>query len=79
LSFEIYTCSPVEELSVSSTALVKTEYDRIKKYITNTLSNLNLTIDHFNRELEKFVVPVLADKMRKADRCLAIRERLNFK
>jgi len=79
MSFEIDTCSPVEELSIASTALVKREYDRIKKYITNTLANLNLTIDHFNRELEKFVVPVLADKLRKADRCMAIREKLNFK
>jgi hypothetical protein len=79
MSFEIDTASPIEELSPASTAVVKKEYDRIKRYITNTLDNLNETIDHFNRELEKFVVPVLAEKMRKAERCLVIREKLNFK
>ena len=79
MSFEIDTCCAFEELPPQATELVRKEYDRIKRYITNTVENLNHTIDHFNRELEKFIVPVLAEKLRKAERCLLIKDKLNFK
>jgi hypothetical protein len=79
MSFEVDTQYHEEELPAEITALVKKEYDRVKRYITNTLENLNQTIDHFNRELEKFIVPVLAEKLRKAERCLKVKDKLNFK
>lgn len=79
LSFEIDTQYFSEELTAPVTAQVKWEYDRIKKFITSTLSNLNDTIAHYNRELEKFVIPHLADKLRKAERCWKVKESLNFK
>jgi hypothetical protein len=79
MSFEIDTQYFTEELSGMATAHVKWEYDRIKKFITSTQKNLNETIDHYNRELEKFVIPHLADKLRKAERCWKVKEALNFK
>jgi hypothetical protein len=79
MSFEIDTQYFNEELTRSVTAQVKWEYDRIKKFITSTTQNLNETIAHYNRELEKFVIPHLADKLRKAERCWKIKESLNFK
>lgn len=79
LSFEIDTNYPHEELSTGVMALVKSEYELIKKYITDSLYNLNRTIQFYNAELEKFVVPLLANKLRKAERCLKIREALNFR
>jgi len=79
MSFEIDTQYFNEELSSMVTAHVKWEYDRIKRFITGTLGNLNETIAHYNRELEKFVIPHLADKLRKAERCWKIKEALDFK
>jgi hypothetical protein len=79
LSFEIDTRHPDEELSEEATALVRSEYQRIKAFITDALENLNRTIEFHNGELEKFVIPQLARKLRKADRCLKIKETLNFK
>jgi hypothetical protein len=79
MSFEIDTYSFDEELQEDNTLIVKKEYDRVKRYITNTLENLNTTIEHYNRELERFIIPVLADKLRKAEKCLKIKDNLNFK
>jgi hypothetical protein len=79
LSFEIDTRYDDEELNAEVTARVKQEYERIKDFITTNLENLNETIDYYNSELEKFVIPLLAKKLRKADRCLKIKEALNFK
>ena len=79
LSFEIDTRHDDEELSEEATALVRAEYQRIKEFITDTLEHLNRTIEFHNSELEKFVIPQLARKLRKADRCLKIKESLNFK
>jgi|GEM_PF-2119242 len=79
LSFEIDTNYHHEELSPGITVLVKQEYDLIKKYILHSLYNMNRTIGFYNSELEKFVIPLLADKLRKAERCLKAKEALNFK
>jgi hypothetical protein len=78
VSFEIDTNYPHEELSTGVMALVKSEYELIKKYINDSLYNLNRTIQFYNNELEKFVIPLLANKLRKAERCSKIRESLNF-
>lgn len=78
MSFEIDTDSQEEELSQEATAMVKEEYDLIKTYIHDSLFNMRHTIDHFNAELEKFVIFLLAEKLRKAERSLKIRESLNF-
>jgi hypothetical protein len=79
LSFEIDTRHHDEELTEEATELVKQEYQKIKDFITETLEHLNKTIDFQNAELEKYVVPLLAKKLRKAERCLKIKEQLNFK
>lgn len=79
LSFEIDTCYHSEELPPEITSAIRVEYDRIKEYITASLDDLNQTILYYNAEMEKFVVPLLADKLRKAERCWKIREALNFK
>jgi hypothetical protein len=79
LAFEIDTHYHQEELSPEITVFVKKEYEIIKKYILDTLYNLNQTILFYNSELEKFVIPLLANKLRKAERCLKIKEALNFK
>ncbi len=78
LSFEIDTNYHLEELSAEITAEVKKEYELIKKYINDSLYNMNRTIEYFNSELEKFLIPLLANKLRKAERCLKIKEALNF-
>lgn len=78
MSFEIDTNYPHEELSTGVMALVKSEYELVKKYITDSVYNMNRTIQFYNTELEKFVIPLLANKLRKAERCLKIREALNF-
>lgn len=79
MSFEIDTRYHLEELSAEITQLVKREYEAIKKFIEDTLYNMNQTILHYNAELEKFVILLLANKLRKAERCLKVKEALNFK
>lgn len=78
LSFEIDTNFHHEELSPGAMALVKSEYDLIKKYITDSVYNMNRTISFYNTELEKFVIPLLAEKLRKAERFVKVKEALNF-
>lgn len=78
LSYEINTHYHLEELSPAATAMVKQEYDLIKKFIQDSLYNMNRTIEFYNAELEKFVIPLLANKLRKAERSLKIKETLNF-
>jgi len=78
MSFEIDTNYRHEELSTGVMALVKSEYEMVKKYILDSLHNMNRTVDFYNNELEKFVIPLLANKLRKAERCLKIKEALNF-
>jgi hypothetical protein len=79
LAFEIDTRGEDEELSPASVAHVKREYQKIKKFIDDSVYNMNRTILYYNAELEKFVVPLLANKLRKADKCLKVKESLNFK
>jgi hypothetical protein len=68
LAFEIDTFYHHEELLPEVTSQVKVEYERIKKYILDSLYNLNQTVMYYNSELEKFVIPLLANKLRKAQR-----------
>jgi hypothetical protein len=79
MTFEIDTRYHNEELSPEVMAYVRLEYDHIKKYILDCVYNMNRTIMHYNSELEKFVIPLLANKLRKAERCVKIKEALNFK
>ena len=79
LAFEIDTFYHNEELLPEVMEAVKTEYERIKKYILDCLYNINQTIMYYNSELEKFVIPLLANKLRKAERCVKIKEALNFR
>lgn len=79
LTFSIDTRFDNEELSPEVMAFIRLEYDHIKKYILDCQYNMNKTILHYNAELEKFVIPLLANKLRKAHRCLKIKEALNFK
>jgi hypothetical protein len=79
MTFEIDTRYHSEELSAEVMSYVKLEYDYIKKYILDCVYNMNRTILHYNSELEKFVIPLLANKLRKAERCVKIKEALNFK
>ncbi|PBQ33075.1 hypothetical protein CNR22_15240 [Sphingobacteriaceae bacterium] len=78
MSFEINTNHDMEELSPGATALVKREYDLIKKFINDSVFNMNRTIEFYNSELEKFIIPLLANKLRKAERCFKMKETLNF-
>jgi hypothetical protein len=79
LSFEIDTFYQHEELIPEITAQVKIEYERVKKYILDSLYNMNQTVMYYNSELEKFVIPLLANKLRKAERVVKIREALDFR
>jgi hypothetical protein len=79
LSFEIDTHYHKEELSSEITEFVRGEYEAIKKYILDSVYNMNQTILHYNAELEKFVIPLVANKLRKAERGIRIKEALNFK
>lgn len=78
LSFEIDTNYHLEELSEEVTAEVKKEYDLIKRYILDNTKSMNKTIEYFNEELKKFVIPLLAEKLRKAERSIKMKEALNF-
>lgn len=77
-TFEINTCYHHEELPEGIREVVKKEYVRIKKFIQDSLYNLNETVRHYNTELEKLLVLLLADKMRRAQRLQKIREAINF-
>jgi hypothetical protein len=79
LSFEIDTGHHSEELTPAVTMAVRREYERIKQYITTAEKMLNETIAFHNEEMKEFLTHQLANKMRKAERCLKIRESLNFK
>src|SRR5688572_9433132 len=65
LSFEIDTFYHQEELIPEITAQVKVEYEWVKKFILDSLYNMNQTVMYYNSELEKFVIPLLANKLRK--------------
>ena len=79
LSFEIDSRYHQEEMPADVTAAIKVEYELIRAFITDALYNMNQTVKYFNGELEKFLIPLLANKLRKAERASRIREALNFK
>lgn len=79
LTFEIDTGYHCEELTGEVTVQVKRKYEQVRNYINATQNELNQTIEYYNGQLEKFVIPLLAEKLRKAERCLKVREALNFK
>ncbi len=79
LSFEIDSGHATEDLPVAATALIKREYDKIKRFITTAETMLNETITYYNREMKEFLTSQLANKMRRAEKNVKIKESLNFK
>jgi hypothetical protein len=79
ISFEIDSGSRREELSPQAMERVKSEYLQIRNFIVRTEQQLNETIDFFNKELERFVIPLLANRLRAADKIVKVKEALNFK
>lgn len=79
LIFEIDTHYYNENLTPAVMENVKQDYDVLKDFITTTLLYLNNESQKFNLELEKFIVPVLAHKLRAAQNHTEIKKRLNFK
>lgn len=79
ISFEIDTACYSENLSAEAMAKVKSDYDTIKEFITSTLLALNNESQKFNLQLEEFIIPILARKMRAASNYSTLKDKLNFK
>jgi hypothetical protein len=79
LSFEVDSGHTNEDLPPGATALVKREYDKIKRFITTAENMLNETINYYNREMKEFLTSQLANKLRRAEKNVKIKESLNFK
>jgi len=79
ISFEIDTTQYNEDLSPEAMNGVKRDYDSIKGFVTDTLLALNNESQKFNLQLEEFIIPILAGKMRSASYYSTLKERLNFK
>jgi hypothetical protein len=78
LSFFIDTGSYHEELSDEARLVVKAEYERIKKYMLATVKSINETIRFYNKELNGLVTQHLRNKLAKAERCMKIKQSLDF-
>lgn len=79
ISFEIDTAQYSENLSAEAMSAVKRDYDSIKEFITSSLLALNNESQKFNLQLEDFMIPILARKMRAASNYSTIKDKLNFK
>lgn len=79
ISFEIDTAQYSENLSAQAMNKVKGDYDTIKEFITDSLLALNNESQKFNLQLEVFIIPVLARKMRAASHYSMLKDKLNFK
>lgn len=79
ISFEIDTAQYSEDLSAEAMGAVKRDYDNIKEFITTTLLALNNESQKFNLQLEEFIIPILAGKMRAASNHSMLKDKLNFK
>lgn len=79
LSFEIDSKQYSEDLSAEAMAAVKRDYDTIKEFISTSLLALNNESQKFNLQLEEFIIPVLAKKMRAASNYSVLKDKLNFK
>jgi len=78
LIFEIDTHYYNANLTPGVMEQVKHDYDLIKDYITTTLLYVNNESQKFNLELEKFILPILANKLRAAQKHTEIKQALNF-
>jgi hypothetical protein len=79
ISFEIDTREYSEDLSTEAMSHVKQDYDTIKTFIADTLLALNNESQKFNLQLEEFIIPILARKMRFASNYSLVKDKLNFK
>jgi hypothetical protein len=79
ISFEIDSGSRRQELNQAAMERVKAEYMQIRNFIVRTQQQLNETVDFFNKELERFVIPLLANRLRAAEKIVKVKEALNFK
>lgn len=79
ISFEIDTAQYSEDLSAQAMGKVKSDYDTIKEFITDSLLALNNESQKFNLQLEEFIIPILARKMRAASNYSTLKDKLNFK
>lgn len=83
ISFEIDTehgsRDGVTDLPEEAMRKVKQDYETIKAFITGTLLALNNESQKFNLQLEEFIIPMLAKKMRAASNYSAIKSKLDFK
>ena len=78
LIFEIDTQYYNANLTQSVMENVKRAYLIIKDFISESLLYLNNESQKFNFEIEQFIIPVLANKLRVAQNHVEIREKLNF-
>jgi hypothetical protein len=79
ISFEIDTAQYSEDLSAEAMTVVKRDYDTIKEFIVSSLLALNNESQKFNLQLEEFIIPILARKMRAASNYSTLKDKLNFK
>lgn len=79
LIFEIDTHYYNANLTEGVMDNIKVVYDTVKDFITNTLLCLNNESQKFNLQLEQFIIPILANKLRTAQRHTEIKQLLNFK
>lgn len=79
ISFEIDTAQYSEDLSAEAMSAVKRDYDSIKAFISGSLLALNNESQKFNLQLEEFIIPILAGKMRSASNYSMLKDKLNFK
>lgn len=78
ISFEIDSWQYSDDLSAETMASVKRDYDTIKEFIASTLLALNNESQKFNLQLEEFIVPVLAKRLRQASHYVDVKNKLNF-
>lgn len=79
ISFEIDTKYYSDELSHEAMSAVKHDYDTIREFIASSLLALNNESQKFNLQLEEFIIPILARKMRAASNYMSVKDKLNFK
>jgi hypothetical protein len=79
ISFEIDTQEYNEDLSSEAMSHVKQDYDTIKTFIADSLLALNNESQKFNLQLEEFIIPILARKMRSASNYSSVKDKLNFR
>jgi len=79
ISFEIDTAHYSQDLPAEAMSAIRRDYDSIREFISSTLLALNNESQKFNLQLEEFIIPILAKKMRAASHYSSLKERLNFK